>query len=222
MRFYHLERFPEAEHLIHRTDYIITSDANVGDAPRCPICGRFTGMRMWLPPYQVELDCWGKAFGDMVLGTASDDILVSQRFKSLWEEQGLSGLSGFEPVEVLKVKRRKAKGDPPRYFKAKVERSWTALDHKASGTVWGDTQNARALCAECRQNPTSSGVEAIERVIIEPGTWRGEDLFVPRGLPDFLASERFNEFRDAYGIANAVLIPAEEYSFDFRLPDTGP
>jgi hypothetical protein len=55
-----------------------------------------------------------------------------------------------------------------------------------------------------------------QRVILEPGSWTGEDIFHARGLPaTYITSERFKEVCERYRIANAVLIPAEEYGYDF-------
>jgi hypothetical protein len=222
MIFYHVERFPNDQQTTYRTDFAKPDGTRRGDGLRCVVCGGYIGMKEWLPPYRVELEAWGEGFGDLAMGNAGDDILVSQRVKTLWQEYGLRGLSGFHPVEVVAVKRRKAKGDVPRYYRAKVSFSQTVVDHDASGTVWDhEAEDPLAFCMECRTNPTASGIEAIKRVIIDPKTWSGEDLFIPRGLPDFITSDRFKNFRDEHRITNAVLTRAEDYWFDFRRQGTG-
>jgi hypothetical protein len=53
------------------------------------------------------------------------------------------------------------------------------------------------------------------RIIIDPKTWTGEDIFEPRGLSDFIASDRFKEVCKANDVKNAYFIPAEEYAYDF-------
>lgn len=43
----------------------------------------------------------------------------------------------------------------------------------------------------------------------------GHDIFKPLGLTDIVVTERFKEFAEAHQVSNCLLIPAEEYSFDF-------
>src|SRR5947209_10879505 len=82
---------------------------NVGEALKCPNCGRFIGMLAWLPPFRVELQAWGMEFGD-IIEAGGNDLIVSRRFKRLYDEHQLTGLIGFEPVEVVKVKRQGRSG----------------------------------------------------------------------------------------------------------------
>jgi hypothetical protein len=47
---------------------------------------------------------------------------------------------------------------------------------------------------------------------LEAGTWRGEDIFRPRGLPGTLVvTERFERFVARHGFANMRLTPTEQY-----------
>ena len=144
----------------------------------------------------------------MAFPTASD-ILVSLRFKELWENQGLAGLSDFEPVEVVKVTRhRKLVGEPPLYFKAAVVLSQAVVDDVASGVE----QEEPPTCPACR---LGGGIKCWRAIIIEPGTWDGIDIFRPRWAGAFLATSRFKDFCEVNEIRNAVFIPAEEYGHDF-------
>jgi hypothetical protein len=52
-------------------------------------------------------------------------------------------------------------------------------------------------------------------LIVEEGTWHGEDAFSPRGLSAFMVSERFKAACEQHGITNAVFTPAEESGHDF-------
>jgi hypothetical protein len=66
-------------------------------------------------------------------------------------------------------------------------------------------------CSECR----STGIDAIHGLVLEPGTWQGEDLFRPRGEQgSILASERFAEFVQRHGFTNMKLTPTQEYVWD--------
>ena len=118
----------------------------VGDAPKCPKCGRFIGMLTWLPPFRVEIETWGREFGDVVKAGAND-LVVSLRFKQLYERHQLKGLLGFEPVEIVRVKRhRKFNAELPKYFKASLVHSQASIDQNASGFEWQDDQ---PVCPEC-------------------------------------------------------------------------
>jgi hypothetical protein len=80
----------------------------VGDAPRCPRCGGPIGMRPGLPPIRIELETWGKRFGDVAID-AGNEVLVSERFKDAFQSVGLTGLSPFMPAEVVKAIARRGK-----------------------------------------------------------------------------------------------------------------
>jgi hypothetical protein len=193
----------------YETEFIDEDPVNVGDAPRCEACGEYVGMLRWLPPYRVELELWGRDFGDLVFG-AGGNPLVSERFTALFRQEGLTGLEGFDPVEVVRIRDRrkpKRKSTPPTYLYVNVVRSKAAVDDKRSGIE----RSGPVTCQECR----SYGVDRAKRIIIDPAGWAGEDLFIARGLTGrIIASERFKSFCDRHEIRNAVLIPAEEYSFD--------
>ena len=51
------------------------------------------------------------SLGDFVEGPG-DDVLVSERMAEAFRAEGLTGLLGFHPVEVVRV-RRKRKGPKP-------------------------------------------------------------------------------------------------------------
>jgi hypothetical protein len=94
-------------------------------------------MRRWLEPLRVELDVWGREFGDVAFGP-SDEFLVSERFNRLWHEEDLVGLAGFDLVEITAVRRRRGRGNraAPAYFRVSVARSEVAVDQEQSGVVW--------------------------------------------------------------------------------------
>jgi hypothetical protein len=208
MQFYVLNRSPTGQDEAARTDALQAAGTRRGSAPCCEACGNYIGMRQWLPPYRVELHSWGREFGDLTFPTASD-LLVSLRFKELWERQGLIGLSDFEPVDVVKVTRhRKLVGEPPTYFKAAVVLGQAVVDSVASGVELEEPPT----CPICR---LGNGIKSWKALVIEPETWSGEDIFRPRWAADFLATSRFKNFCEANEMKNAVFIPAEEYGHNF-------
>lgn len=212
MTFYVLStpRAGSAEERLSGTEVKLASGFRTGEAPVCSTCGKFTGLRPWLPPYRVEIDAWGKRFGDIAFSNVGDDIFVSPRFTEAWQREGLTGLSGFERVEIVKVRRHsRSIAEPPAYMKARVLRSGAEVDYAASGFEW--LANA-PTCPSCR---IGNGVKRRKGIVINPTTWSGEDIFIARAAAEFIVSERFKEFCNTFGIANAVLSPAETFAQDY-------
>jgi hypothetical protein len=58
-------------------------------------------------------------------------------------------------------------------------------------------------------------VDAIGGFSLEPGTWKGEDVFRPRGLHGlFVASERFERWAARHGLTNMRLTLIDQYLWD--------
>src|SRR5260370_39465390 len=105
LQVFKLNKEPIAERQTARVDVLKAAGTKYGYAPRCDACGQYVGMRLWLPPYRVELETWGLEFADV--GLIGTDLLASQRFKHAWERSQLTGLSGFNKVEVVNLKRHR-------------------------------------------------------------------------------------------------------------------
>jgi hypothetical protein len=209
MKYFVLNHAPTGKHEVARVDVLAADGTIYGDAPRCDACGKYIGMREWLPPYRVELDTWGREYGDLAFIGVGSEVLVSRRFVELWKREGLVGLNGYEPVEIVKIRHhRKLRGDPPQYFRALATRGRAVMDQAASGFEWEEAPT----CVVCQLGHL---IKRWERVIIDEATWSGEDFFVPRGLATLITTERFKRFCEADNIKNAVFIPAEEYGHDF-------
>lgn len=183
---------------------------NLGDAPRCPECGTFIGMLTWLPPYRVELELHGEELGDFIMHSPYEP-LISERFAEAFRSEGLTGLEGFHPVEVLRVKcMRKRPRRPltvPRYYVVSTCAGRAAVD-----LVLNRVRTLRTpTCPECR----TGGINAINGFVLEPDTWSGEDIFRPRGMPgELVVTERFKDFVERHGFTNVVLTPTEQYVWD--------
>ena len=212
--FFVLERKPRGVQELARTDVVPTKGATVGDAPRCSRCGGFVGMLKWLPPYRVEIDTWGDEMGDLAFGGSCEWILVSERFRTVYAASGMNGLSGFDPVEITRIRHHKKKRlrNSSDYYKADVIRSKTAVDHLASEFEWSD---GTTICPVCLI-PLNGVVKRWKRIAIKSQSWRGEDVFVPRGIGEIVTTRRFKELCEASGITNSVFIDAENYSHDYN------
>lgn len=190
---------------------------NRGDAPTCPQCGDVVGMLTWQPPYRIHLILHGEEFGDF-LETVGHDLLVSERFAQAFHAEGLTGLEGFHPAEVLKVRRRRRGPKPttvPTYLVVRARYGPAAVDLARSGVRYDEPPT----CGWCRD----TNKKAIYGYSLEAGTWQGEDVFRPRGLPGCVTvSERFERFVAKHGFTNMQLTPTEEYVWDPLAPKLEP
>lgn len=186
---------------------------------RCSECGEPSDRRVWLqPPAGAELqswcrdhggfvlETWGPEYGDLV--SASFDLLVSERFAQCYRENDLVGLSEFEPFEFSRaihyvpVARRQ-----PRYLHAVAVLGTAAVESAASECEW----EVAPSCPVCR----TGLIKRWKRIVIEPGSWSGEDIFRLRGLNELVVSARFKEMCETHAIKNAVFVPAEHFGQDF-------
>lgn len=164
-----------------------------GVAATCPVCGVFIGMLPWLPPFRVELELFEDEWEDRV-HLSGQEFLVSEAYVRLHQSKGFTGLAPFESVEVLSIKyRTKARPAPPMYFVTKVLKSDARIDDAASelkrwpGKPW---------CPRCGGSSETSR----ERLILERGTWQGEDWFEPQNLSKAIATDRVVQSIAAEGL----------------------
>ena len=184
---------------------------NRADAPRCPRCGDIIGFLIWLPPHRANLELYGEDVGDYIRSTGYER-LISERFAEAFRAEGLTGLEGFQPVEILRVRHmRKRSRKPltvPRYFVVSPCYGQASVDLVLNRVRFSKPPT----CTWCR----STGVDAIHGFVLDPGTWGGEDIFRPRGLQgDIVVSKRFKEFVERHGLTNMKLTPTEQYVSDY-------
>jgi len=181
----------------------------LGEPRRCPACGRPLSLKEWLPPHSVKLSSakpgkWGDFI--WVLGALS----VSGRFRETYQAEGLTGIEHFYPVmEIVRVGKRKTGDLPeelPTYSMVKIKWNGANLDDTGSEVVRKDSP---LRCTFDR-----GSVRAYSRVVLEPGSWDGSDIFEARGLPaKIIVSERFRSVVEKQGLTNAWFIPAENYAY---------
>ncbi len=203
--FFVLEKLREGH---HDTEFSRTS-SNLGPALRCPQCGGTVGMLTWNLPYQGELELYGKDFGDL-MGGPCGGLVVTEHFAEDFKAEGLVGLSGFHPVEVKRVRRKRRgpkPGPPPQYLFVTPLYGHPALDMERSCIL----RKKPLRCGWCR----SVGPDAIDGLRMEEGTWKGEDVFRPRGMWGvILVSERFVRFAERHAMSHIAFVPIEKYVWD--------
>jgi len=187
-----------------------------GDGDRCPVCGGPVGGLKWLPPHRIKLssanpDKWG----DFLWG-AGFLLMVSDHFKTIYEAEGLTGITAFHPpAEIVRVGRKKTEDLPPslpEYHLIEIVWNGANQDDTASELVRGKPVN----CSYCRVggNPRSQ-----QRIAIDQGSWTGVDIFTPRGAPvRTVVSERFKQVAEAHKLRNTWLIPSNRYGYDQQRP----
>jgi hypothetical protein len=179
---------------------------------RCPVCGNVVSGLEWIMPHRIKLSSSKpEKWGDFLWG-AGFSLMVSGQFKSLYESSDLSGIEEFSPpVEVVRIGRKRIEDvamPPPPYHLVKIKWNGANLDDSASKVV---RDNIR--CAYCRSGITKS----LERVIIQPDSWNGSDIFIARGLSgQFIVSERFKDVVELHKLKNAKFILTENYAYDVK------
>lgn len=203
-------RNPRAEEGSATTDFIPASNAVLGDAPRCRICGGYTGLRPLLAPLEVDVEAWGQSWGDVAFGPG-DQVLISEKSKRAFENEGVRGFERIEPVTVRRSRRRgefKA-ASSPRYWLATIIHGTGFIDDDQSGL----RRSAAQVCCECGLGGVLHG---LKRVVLTPGSWSGEDVFYARGLPGtILVSRRFKHVVEASGLAGFQFENGDDYELDF-------
>jgi len=200
MSFYVVEKDENGS--THDTDYMEADGSAFGDAPRCEVCGYPLASRKWLKPFQVELKLYGREWGDFAF-FGPESFLISDRAVAAFRESHLVGLSGYEPVEAIKVRGR---GTPPQYHRVSVEKGGLAVDEDKSVVK----RSEPITCDYCR----GTGVDAVLGFVLEKEGWRGEDIFIPRGLSGtIVAGERFKQIVADYGLTNVRFTPTESWEW---------
>lgn len=208
MRFYVLRRC--VNKVLCEIEFSYLKPHKNGDAPRCPKCNDYIGSLTSLPPYNIELELWDKGFGDVAFGPG-DHLLVSERFKVLWEEHGLKGLEGFSPVTIKKVIRHKRsfKDIPPNYFLTYITFGKAIIDQDASGFEW----KKKPTCSVCR---SGNIIKRWKSHRLVTNTWDGNNIFRPVGMTgSIMVDQVFKDFVNTFKITSCYLIAADEFSHDF-------
>ena len=208
MRFYKLTkpRSGDPEDLRGRTDAVIEPVTPFGPAERCRDCGRYSSALRWNPPYEIELQTWGRWYGDIV--HVADELVVSSRLVEEYKDRRLSGLDDLAPASIINVSHfsEPPHDNVPAYLVALVSRTTARLDEKASGFVRASDS---AACVTCRLG----GLVSYEGMVVDESTWSGEDIFFSIGGFGPLVTERFREMYISLQGRGIVFEPAEHSGF---------
>jgi hypothetical protein len=207
-RFYVLLADRDSE---YDTEMLEDDPVTLGEAPRCDLCGRFIGGRAWLPPHRAELVLHCSSWGDLAFRVGDEaDVLMSASLVAKWGEAGLTGLSGFEPVEITRV--RGSQEPPPNYVHVAVDVGGAAIAEARSSL----DRSEEVACGRCHY---AGVISAVHGFAIERDGWTGSDVFTPRGLPgSVVASGRFKAWVESHNVTNVRFEPTETYEWDSMVP----
>lgn len=194
------------------SEYESVGQRNLGDPPRCPVCGEFCGMMTWLPPYRVRLHRHGSILGDIVF-KGGDEVLVSQKFVDAWSACGLKGLAKLHPVEIMSVRPKSLRKSLQSYYWLAIQSTVPRIDRAQSVFI--------AAEPECSLCGCPFMIDAILALRIDESSWSGEDIFVPWGAVELVVTQNVVDMAQEYGLTNVTTTPIEEYCWDpLRLRDS--
>lgn len=177
-----------------------------GEGESCPLCGRPTTARSWERPRTVRLT--NTRFPDRLHWYlfSSDLLYVSQRFKTLYEQEHLTGISEFERIETIKPPSR-YKGETPIYYVAEVPYS-QAITLDAEHSVIKGTKHDWPPCPFCW--PLETSKDTVEKLVLHTENWTGADILRVYAV-GLVFSQRFYNFAQDNQLTNFPLVPVEDY-----------
>lgn len=190
--------------------------------PLCPYCGRQL-RRYVLTPLEFDMDIAMPYFGDMVYDV--EFIIVSERFKNLFEMSGLKGIENFREMTLKKIRTyngvRKAKlPEPPRYFMADIVVDGAAIDLKKSKAIFHRPE----FCHYCML-PTHShykdggnlGLVKYNGCFVDRSRWNRNNIFVLLGEPcRFAVDQKFKDWFELNHLQPGCLFtPENEATMDY-------
>jgi hypothetical protein len=188
------------------TEMLETDPVHLGDAPRCGSCRRFIGGRPWLPPHRAELTLHGSKWGDFAFrGAVGEDFLMSSSAAAAFQDSDLTGLTGFEPVEVARVSGTSTAA--PEYVHVAVQIGSARIDEARSSL-------RRSGDVECHDCGVAGMLDAIHGFAVSSESWTGDDVFIALGLPGTpIVSERFKNWAEAAQLTNVQFTPTGAFKW---------
>lgn len=174
-------------------------EINLGSALKCDLCGSTLSSLKWLPPHEIRVS--RKKLGDFIYGTFPN-FIVSARFESLFEKEGLTGIESFKAVTIY---FRKKPLDEP-YFLPEIAMSNVLIDLEESGFEFeGDER-----CPACQK--AGSIIRKWTGIVFENAEEIDLDIFITKVLPGVVCvSQRFRDFVVENHFSNISMIEAANY-----------
>lgn len=182
-----------------------------GESLKCPNCKKSLGILPWLPPRNLKFS--KTQIGDFSFGTVFP-FIVSEKFRSVFEDNKLTGIKKFHKVQVTKVGRQEGTAFKQRYYLPQIENSFTEVDFLKSNISYGGV----STCAVCCKG--MAPYYGFNGLVLKEETYDGKDIFSPYQLRGFeWISEKFREVMLQNDITNFKATESAEYYEDFGLKD---
>lgn len=194
----------------------VADDARYGDAPQCPTCGSWIGMKKWLPPYRIRLVKGMKSYepGDIIHGPGCEPMF-SEGFITAFERAGLKGVDGWEPVTIEGYnnyweKKLKRPAPKERYKVAIFPRPTVRVKwEEMHPTPLHGMELASINCEVCGSHPRWSDFRGL---VVDEESWNGTDIFRFTNIGGcFGVTEAFVKFVAEGKFRGIPLVPAAEH-----------
>lgn len=195
----------------------LAENANLSnDFPNCSKCGRAIGQHYWLPPHDIIIK-QPKKMGDVVGGIIGIDLIVSETFKSKYEESGLTGIEHFIDLNVMQIGTKKVNDNIiPRLFGATIKITNTQVDYKKMKVTWF-SKPAKNICDLCCPGGGGAGgiYQTYDKIVIKEETLSNFDFFIPVNfVGNIMVTEKAKEFIATNSFTNIKLTADLEAKHD--------
>ena len=182
-------------------------DPILGDGEKCPLCGRAVSLKRWMEPRRIKLS--NSRFPDRLSWWILDPPIFAESVKDAYECEGLTGISEFKSVEVVKVSRKNKRAPlPPVYFSAEIPYNKSVRVDVNNTIKIGQPRDWK--CELC--SPFAINCERLEQLRLDTSKWDGTDVLRVYNV-GIIYSERFYDFVKRHGFTNFNLINTEEYQY---------
>lgn len=172
-----------------------------GKAKKCKGCGAFISMLDWLPPFDINVST--NELGDFIFGPYIG-FIVSQNFKTKFEQTNLRGLNNFRKVDLY----HKGKFVNKDYFYPEISLINAFVDLKHIEF------DEKELCDTCQKG--SSIINRIDGIFFEAPTQIQKDIFYTTsiGQSTIVLSSNFKDFIEKEKFTNLKLLDATKFKWD--------
>lgn len=182
----------------------------------CPKCKLSTRYKLFSP---FELELSNANFGDVV-HVDGMDLIVSERFKSIYYKSNLKGIEEFIPINKVIVKRNRNKLEPPKYYYARLK--WIKANYDPENVniqnAINSFANSEHICEVC-DTLGRRDINGYKIIINESDSY---DVFNSYEIKNILMSQNFVDWCLENGISNvkAKFTRTEDHTCYHLLDDT--
>lgn len=183
-------------------------DDHRGDCERCPECGKAISLLQWIEPRKIRLTS-GK-YPDRLSHWLHEKLVVSERFVECYQAEGLTGITAFQPIEIVKAAGKNA--NPPKYFRAEIAYT-KKVRVDPEKTILSGSKSESLYCALC--NPFGSTCSALHKLVLNLDDTSDDklyDIFQVYSI-GVVMSQKFYDCVKKYDLTNFDLISSEEYTW---------